>query len=73
MPGTGTPFAAFRNFVIDKESEKTVSRWLRLGDRVIGRKPVEGPCDRCGEAGYLTEVDEERFCPGCYLGEGAAS
>jgi len=60
--------------MIDKESERTVSGWLRLGDWLTGRKPVEGRCDRCGGTGYLSEVDKHRICAGCYLeGDGVAS
>ena len=59
--------------MIDKESEKTVSGWLRLGDRLTGRKPVEGRCDRCGETRYLSDVDKERLCAACYLAGEAAS
>jgi hypothetical protein len=60
--------------MIDKESERTVSGWLRLGDRLTGRTPVEGRCDGCGGTGYLSEVDKQRLCAGCYLeGKGVAS
>jgi len=60
--------------MIDQESERTVSGWLRLGDRLTGRKAVEGRCDRCGETRYLAEGDRERICAACYLeGEAAAS
>ena len=60
--------------MIDQESERTVSGWLRLGDRLTGRKAVEGRCDRCGERRYLAEDDRERICAACYLeGEAAAS
>jgi len=58
--------------MIDKESERTVTGWLRLGDRLTGRKPVEGRCDRCGGIGYLTEVEKESLCSACYL-EGKAA
>ena len=59
--------------VIDQESERTVSGWLRWGDRLIGRKPLEGRCDRCGETRYLTAFDSERLCTACYLAGEAAS
>ncbi len=60
--------------MIDKESERTVSGWLRLGDRLTGRASVEGLCDGCGGTGYLSEVDKQRLCAGCYLeGKGVAS
>jgi ribosomal protein L37E len=60
--------------MIDKESERTLSGWLRLGDRLTGRKAVEGRCDRCGETRYLAEGDRERICAACYLaGEAVTS
>ena len=60
--------------MIDKESETAVSVWLRLGDRLTGRKPVDGRCDRCGGTGYLSLVDRKRLCARCYLdGEAVAS
>jgi formylmethanofuran dehydrogenase subunit E len=60
--------------MIDKESEKAIIGWLRLGDRLTGRKAVEGRCDRCGETRYLAEVEIEPICAACYLdGEAVAS
>jgi hypothetical protein len=53
--------------MIDPESERAVTGWLRLGDRVIGRKPLDGKCDCCGRTGYLTLVAEERVCARCCL------
>ena len=53
--------------MIDKESERAVVAWLRLGDRVAGRKPIDGQCDRCGGTGYLSLVESERLCAPCYL------
>ncbi len=58
--------------MIDKESKRTLTGWLRMGDRVAGRKPVEGICDRCHEMGYLSPVANEKLCASCYL-ENAAS
>jgi hypothetical protein len=58
--------------MIDKEAEQTVIGWLRLGDRVTGRTPVEGRCDHCGRMGYLTEVEKQNFCARCCL-EGQAA
>jgi hypothetical protein len=56
--------------MIDKESERAVTGWLRLGDRVAGRKPIDGRCDRCGGTGYLSLVDRERLCAQCLLNGG---
>jgi hypothetical protein len=61
------PYLRPRNLMIDKDAERTVTGWLRLGDRFTGRKPVEGRCDRCGETGYLTDVAKQRLCARCYL------
>jgi hypothetical protein len=58
--------------VIDKESERTVTRWLRLGDRLTGRKQIDGRCDRCGRTGYVSAGEDLRLCAKCYL-EGAAA
>ena len=60
--------------MIDKESERTVTGWLRLGDRLTGRTPVEGHCDRCDGTAYLTDAGKERLCTRyCLEGEAAAS
>jgi hypothetical protein len=58
--------------MIDLESERAVTGWLRLGDRLTGRKPVQGRCERCGESRYLTEVDMRRLCARCSLARVAA-
>ena len=60
--------------MIDRESERAVTTWLRLGDRITGRKPIDGRCDRCGGTGYLSLIRIERLCARCYLdGEAVAS
>jgi hypothetical protein len=60
--------------MIDQESERAVVTWLRLGDRVAGRKPIDGRCDRCRGTGYLSLVESEHICARCYLdGEAVAS
>ena len=69
----GTLVAALRNHMIDKESERKVTSWLRLGDRMTGRKAIEGRCDRCGEAGYLSVIENQRLCAKCALEREAAS
>jgi len=53
--------------MIDKESERKVTSWLRLGDRVTGRKAIEGRCDRCREPGYLSVIEGRRLCAKCGL------
>jgi hypothetical protein len=60
--------------MIDQDSERVVTAWLRLGDRIAGVKPIDGRCGRCGGTGYLSLVDDRRLCPRCYLdGAGADS
>ncbi|MDP9276524.1 MAG: hypothetical protein M3O99_13140 [Chloroflexota bacterium] len=51
----------------DKDAERAVTGWLRLGDRVAGRTPIDGRCDRCAGTGYLSLVENERLCARCYL------
>jgi ribosomal protein S27AE len=58
--------------VIDRESERVVSGWVRLGDRVVGRKTEEGRCDRCGSVGQIAQENGRRLCARCHL-EGASS
>jgi len=53
--------------VIDRESERAVSEWVRLGDRVVGRKSEEGRCDRCGAEGYVSTEGNRRLCARCHL------
>jgi hypothetical protein len=59
--------AAKRNPMIDQESERAVNGWLRLGDRFVGRTPIEGHCERCGRVGYLSVVERDRLCARCHL------
>jgi len=53
--------------MIDKESERKVTSWLRLGDRLTGRKAIEGRCDRCGGIGYLSVIGNQPLCAKCGL------
>jgi ribosomal protein S27AE len=57
--------------LIDRDSERAVSGWVRLADEVVGRNPEEGRCDRCGRVGAVSRHGERRFCARCIL-EGAA-
>jgi hypothetical protein len=58
--------------VIDEESARAITGWLRLGDRAVGRESIEGRCDQCGGTGYLSHDAQRRVCARCYL-EGAAA
>jgi ribosomal protein S27AE len=56
--------------LIDRESERAVTGWIRLADKVVGRKPEEGRCDRCGRVGELSREGDRLLCARCVL-EGA--
>jgi hypothetical protein len=48
--------------MIDREAERAVTGWLRLGDRVTGRKPLDGCCEARGRTGYLSLIGTARLC-----------
>jgi len=53
--------------LIDRESERAVTGWVRLADKVVGRKPEEGRCDGCGRTGDISRERDQRLCAGCVL------
>jgi uncharacterized membrane protein len=53
--------------LIDRESESVVSGWLRLGDEAAGRKPLDGRCEHCGAAGYVSDGGKQLLCARCIL------
>ena len=55
----------------DEEAARAVTGWLKLGDKVAGRKPEEGQCDQCGERAYLTPDGSRRLCARCLLARGS--
>jgi hypothetical protein len=60
--------------VIDDESERAVSRWVRLGDQVTGR-PLpddQAQCESCGTTDNVLDHDEHALCAHCYLEKGSA-
>jgi len=59
--------------VIDDESEKAVSRWVRLGDQVAGRPAPDErtECARCGSTDNVLDRGEQALCARCYLDSGA--
>ena len=60
--------------MIDSESARTVTTWLRLADRVAGVEATDGRCDRCGNTGYLSHAADDWLCAVCFLeGEAVAS
>ncbi len=60
---------------IDEESERAVSRWVRLGDQVSGRPPPDErtQCARCGSIDNVLDRGEQALCAHCYLENGAAA
>jgi hypothetical protein len=58
--------------VIDEESARAITGWLRLGDKAAGRESIEGRCEQCGGTGYLSHDAKRRVCARCYL-DGAAA
>jgi hypothetical protein len=61
--------------VSDEESERAVSRWVRLGDQVTGRpSPDErAECARCGSTDNVMDRGDQARCARCYLESGAVS
>jgi len=57
--------------LIDRESERAVTGWIRLADQVVGRKPEEGRCDGCGRMGDVSREGEARLCARCLLEGGS--
>jgi hypothetical protein len=59
--------------VIDDESERAVSRWVRLGDQVSGRPTPDDrtECARCGSTDKVLDRGEQALCARCYLESGA--
>jgi hypothetical protein len=58
---------------IDEESERAVSRWVRLGDQMSGRPPPEErtQCARCGSIDNVLDRGKQALCAHCYLENGA--
>ena len=52
--------------MIDTETTEIV-RWIRLGEKVAGVKPLVGRCERCGEVGRVAEAKGKQLCLPCYL------
>jgi hypothetical protein len=59
--------------LIDDESERAVSRWVRLGDQVSGRPApdLRAECVRCGTTDKVLGRGDEALCAHCYLESGA--
>jgi hypothetical protein len=61
--------------VIDGESERAVSRWVRLGDQITGRAPPDDgkQCESCGTTDNVLDHDEHALCAHCYLEKGSGA
>jgi len=62
-----------RESVIDEESERAVTRWVRLADQVVGRPSTveERPsCGRCGTTYRVLDPGDQALCARCYLERG---
>jgi len=61
--------------VIDRESERAVSRWVRLGDEIAGRRTRDkaAACEICGTTELVLDRDEHAVCAHCYLERGSAT
>jgi protein-arginine kinase activator protein McsA len=53
--------------MIDRDSERAVAGWVRLGDTVVGRKTEEGRCDQCGRTVEVSKDDGRQLCARCFL------
>ncbi|HKW78132.1 MAG TPA: hypothetical protein VJQ09_03470 [Candidatus Limnocylindria bacterium] len=56
----------------DEESERAVSRWVRLGDQFSGRPlpDANAECARCGSNENVLDRGEQALCAHCYLEAG---
>jgi protein-arginine kinase activator protein McsA len=61
--------------VIDEESERAVTRWVKLGDQLAGRQTSSDSdaCASCGSTHRVLERGEQALCAHCYLERGAQS
>ena len=61
--------------MIDRESERAVRRWVRLGDEVTGRPAPDdhAECENCGSTEQVLDRDEHPVCAHCYLEYGSAA
>lgn len=55
--------------MIDREAERSVARWVRLGERVADhiREDAPGTCRRCGTRVDVLEPGADAVCARCYL------
>ena len=59
--------------MIDPESERAVSRWVRLGDEASGRPLPDDRayCESCGTTDNVLDRGEHALCAHCYLEHGS--
>ena len=55
--------------VIDRETERAVAAWVRLGDQTSGRPTPDGrtSCARCGSRDFVLDRGKEALCARCFL------
>ena len=55
--------------VIDRETERAVAAWVRLGDQATGRPTADGrsSCAHCGSRDFVLDRGKEALCARCFL------
>jgi ribosomal protein L37E len=58
--------------VIDEETERAVEIWVRLADRMAGRRTTDerARCARCGSSQHVLDRGSTALCAHCYLERG---
>ena len=55
--------------MIDRETERAVAAWVRLGDQTTGRPTADGrsSCAHCGSRDFVLDRGREALCARCFL------
>ena len=55
--------------VIDRDTERAVAAWVRLGDQTTGRPTADGrtSCAHCGSRDFVLDRGREALCARCFL------
>jgi hypothetical protein len=58
--------------MIDRETERAVAGWVRLGDQLAKRRTSDegAACARCGSKDLVLAPGGEALCARCYLERG---
>ncbi|HET7700928.1 MAG TPA: hypothetical protein VFM06_08710 [Candidatus Limnocylindria bacterium] len=61
--------------MIDEETERTVERWVKLGDQLRGQRTADerSRCARCGSSHRVLDRGRQALCARCYLERGEPS